>query len=103
MKPHPVTAVLLALALPVLVLVAACAPTPDFGAFPQTAAAPPPSLLPLDDLLAQANAPAVAETRAASLSARAARLRARAALMRGPVNAPETRARLAAAIARGAA
>jgi hypothetical protein len=101
MKPYPVTAALLTLALPMLL--AACAPLPDFGAFPQTSGAPPPSLMPLDDLLAQANTPGVAETRAASLSARAARLRARAALMRGPVNAPETRARLAAAIARGAA
>ena len=87
----------------ILVACVACTPLPDFGAFPQDANAPPPTLLPLDDLLAQANAAPVAEARAASLSARAARLRARAALMRGPVNAPETRARLSAAIARGAA
>jgi hypothetical protein len=86
-----------------LFALAACAPLPDFGAFPEQTRAPPPTLLPLDDLLARANAAPVAEARAASLSARAARLRARAALMRGPVNAPETRARLSAAIARGAA
>ena len=95
------------LAAPVVLLLSACltacAPLPDFAEFPQAAGAAAPALLPLDQLLAAADAPAVAESRAASLTARAARLRARAALMRGPVMDPATRARLAAAISAGRA
>lgn len=88
---------LLALAL------AACTPLPDIAARSEGPAAPPPALLPMDQLLAAAASPAVAEARGQSLSARAARLRARAALMRGPVHEPATRARLAAAISAGRA
>ena len=86
-----------------LVLAASCTPLPDFAAFPEGADAPPPALLPIDQLLAGTDAPAVAETQGQGLSARAARLRARAALMRGPVHDPETRARLAAAVRAGRA
>jgi hypothetical protein len=64
---------------------------------------PPPALLPLDDLVAGLPPPRATDATASNLAARASRLRSRAALMRGPVLAPETRARLAAAIARGAA
>lgn len=84
-------------------LLAACTPLPDFAAFPEGAGAPPPALMPMDQLLAAAATPGVAEARAQNLSARAARLRARAALMRGPVHDPATRARLAAALSAGRA
>lgn len=94
-SPSCILPILLALTL------AGCAPLPDFAAFPETAAAAPPSLMPMDQLLAQAGSAPRAEAAAQSLSARAARLRARAALMRGPVTDPATRARLLAAIHRG--
>jgi hypothetical protein len=83
---------------------AACTQFPQIDALP--APGPdmaPPALLPLEGLLAQAGAPAVAEAAGAALAARAERLRARARLMRGPVLEPETRARLATAIAEGRA
>ena len=89
--------------LPVLVLLAACAQFPDLDALPPDTSLPPPALLPLDDLLAQASAPSVAEAAGTALASRAARLRTRAALMRGPVLDPATRARLAEAIRQGRA
>ena len=94
-SPPRILPILLALVL------AGCAPLPEFAPFPETADAPPPGLMPMDQLLAQAGTAPRAEAASQSLSARAARLRARAALMRGPVNDPVTRARLLAAIHRG--
>ncbi len=83
---------------------AACAQFPQVDALPALGPdAAPPALLPLDGLLAQAEGPAVAEAAGAALLARAERLKARARLMRGPVLEPETRARLATAIAEGRA
>lgn len=81
--------------------IAACAQAPQSGPLPQ-ATGPAPALVPLQDLLAQADGTPVAEPSAAALAARSARLQARAALMRGPVHDPATRARLATAIAAGA-
>ena len=78
----------------------ACAPVP-VGLSQNTSTAPPPPLLPLDTLLATVDAPVATAAVADNLAGRAARLRARAALMRAPVLDPATRARLAAAIARG--
>lgn len=64
-------------------LASACAPLPDLpapaGSLPP--AAPPPSLLPMDDILAQATGAQPADP-GAGLVARAAALRARAARMR---------------------
>lgn len=94
--------------LPVLLAVAlalsACASVPAIDALPPaTSDAAPPALVPIDDLLAQAAGPSVAESAGAALAARAARLKARARLMRGPVLDPDTRAALAEAIAEGRA
>ena len=91
------------LPLLLILVLASCTPLPDFSAFPEASSAPPPSLMPMDQLLAQAAAPNRAEARAQDLSSRAARLRARAALMRGPVADPAVRARLMQAIAAGKA
>lgn len=91
------------LGLALLLAVAACAPIPAVDAFPKAAAMPPPVLLPLDGILAQAAAPSAGAARADGLAARAARLKARANLMRGPVHDPATRVRLAAAIRQGRA
>jgi hypothetical protein len=81
---------------------AACTPLPDIPPIAGNAA-PAPRLLPMDDLLAGVAQPRATADSANALAARAARLRARAGLMRGPVLAPDTRQRLAAAIARGEA
>ena len=91
------------LGLALLLAVAACAPILAVDAFPKAAAMPPPVLLRLDGILAQAAAPSAGAARADGLAARAARLKARANLMRGPVHDPATRARLAAAIRQGRA
>jgi hypothetical protein len=80
----------------------ACTPLPDIPPLAQTGAAPP-VLLPLDTVLAGIAAPRATDDSATALALRAARLQNRARLMRGPVLAPETRARLATAIAQGAA
>ena len=85
-----------------LVLAVACTPLPDIPPM-NNSAGPPPVLVPLDELMASIGAPRATEAASNALAARAARLQARAALMRGPVLDPETRRRLAAAIARGAA
>lgn len=82
--------------LTVLCLLTGCAQFPVIDAAPSSAGGQTPSLVPIDNLLAQADAPAA--DRAAPLPARAARLKARAALMRGPILDPATRERLAAAI-----
>lgn len=84
-------------------VLASCTQIPSVKAFPPYAAAEPPRLLPLDDLLAKAEAPLATEERGADLNSRAARLKARAALMRGPVLQPSTRARLADAVEAGRA
>ena len=91
-----------AILLPLLVALIGCSAPPALTALPASTR-PAPALVPIDTLLAQV-APARATVQVAdNLAARAARLRARAALMRGPIIDPATRARLAAAIARGAA
>lgn len=85
--------------LAALLFLVACAQSLRIDAFPAAAVAAPPTLVPLDRLLAEADtSPA---PRAALLDARAARLKARAALMRGEVLDPATRARLANAIRAG--
>ncbi|MBP9184636.1 MAG: hypothetical protein KBF78_15980 [Fuscovulum sp.] len=91
------------LAAALVALAAGCAALPAPVAYPVAKAAPPPTLLPIGDLLAQAALPQAAADPGGALAARAARLRARAALMRGPVTDTTTRARLAEAIARGRA
>jgi hypothetical protein len=95
-----------ALALPaVLCALAACAGPPalperaGFGGGAQ-GRGPAPVLVPLDGLLAAADAPGRTEAALADLTARAERLRARAAQLRRPVLDAATRARLAAARAR---
>jgi hypothetical protein len=93
------------LSLPVAALVlglAACAPLPA-GPDAELTGLPLPTLLPLDDVLAQAGTVAPTVDPGLALSARAARLKARAALMQGPVHDPATRARLAEAIRQGRA
>jgi hypothetical protein len=81
-------------------LLMACTPFPA-GLSQRTSTAAPPPLLPLDTLLAAVDAPVATAAVADNLAGRAGRLRARADLMRGPVLDAATRARLAAAIARG--
>jgi hypothetical protein len=93
-RPALIAVILCAATLP------ACTPLPD-GLSSRTSTAPPPPLLPLETLLAGVDAPVATDAVADNLASRAARLRARAALMRAPVLDPATRARLAAAIARG--
>lgn len=73
----------------------ACATFPEVDAFPASTNPTPPELVPLDRLLAEADAGKPSAP--VSVADRAARLQARAALMRGPVLDPETRARLDAA------
>lgn len=77
-----------------------CATVPDLGPLP-AAAGPTPQIMPLDQLIAAAQGGRLTAAMGDALVARANRLRARAAAMRGPVHDPATRARLAAAIARG--
>ncbi|MDP2737880.1 MAG: hypothetical protein Q8O82_04010 [Pseudorhodobacter sp.] len=77
-----------------------CATVPDLGPLP-AAVGPSPQILPLDQLIAAAQGGRLTAAMGDALVARANRLRARAAAMRGPVQDPATRARLAAAIARG--
>ena len=93
------------LSLPVAALalgLAGCAPLPA-GPDGASAGLAPPSLMPMDDILAQAGTVAPTADPGVALSARAARLKARAALMQGPVHDPATRARLAEAIRQGRA
>ncbi len=78
----------------------ACTTFPDIPP-PANTTAPAPALLPLATLMAGIAAPRATDASATALATRAARLRARAGLMRAPVLSPETRARLAQAIARG--
>lgn len=80
----------------------ACTSLPDIPPLADTNQ-PAPMLLPLDTVLGAIAAPRATDDSITALAARAARLQARARLMRGPVLSPDTRARLAAAIARGAA
>lgn len=79
-----------------------CATVPDLGPLP-AAVGPTPQILPLDQLIAAAQGGRLTVAMGDALVARANRLRARAAAMRCPVQDPATRARLAAAIARGGA
>lgn len=91
----------LPLFLPLLALLG-CAPFPEIGTLPD-ASSPPPALLPMDAVLAQAPSGRISASTGEALAARAARLQNRARLMKGPVLDPATRARLAAAIAAGKA
>lgn len=84
-------------------LLAACAEIPAIEAFPPAKSAPPPSLLPLDEIFARVQAGPGAEARVDGLNARALRLQNRARMMQGPVHDPATRARLAEAIRSGRA
>jgi len=79
---------------------AACATVPEFGSLTGTVG-PTPQIEPLDQLITAAQGGRLTADLGAALVARANRLRARAAAMRGPMHDPATRARLAAAIARG--
>lgn len=83
----------------VLISLAGCTQFPGIDEMSATRSGPAPTLVPIDTLLAAADAPTPA--RATDLAERAARLKARAALMRGPVLDPATRARLAAAMPTG--
>ncbi|MFN5999078.1 MAG: hypothetical protein ACK47C_13780 [Paracoccaceae bacterium] len=72
---------LLALSLFALAALAACAPFPELDALgPDTG--PPPVLLPMDQLLDQAQSSV--EDQGPALAARAARLKARAAAIEAP-------------------
>ncbi len=75
---------------------------PDIGPLPDASAAAP-SLLPMDQVLAQAPSGRISASTGEALAARAARLKNRARLMQGPVHDPATRERLANAIAAGKA
>lgn len=94
-------------ALPVfllLPLLAACAPFPALETMQADAGpmAPFPALVPLDPVLAQADALGPGQDPAAALQGRAAALEARADALRGPVVDAETRARMQQAAAGGA-
>ena len=78
----------------------ACSPLPDIPPVTESAA-PAPQLVPLDILMAAVPAARATNATGDALAAKAARLQTRANLMRGPVLDPETRRKLAAAIARG--
>jgi hypothetical protein len=86
----------------ILAMGVACTPLPDLPPLAASTAAAP-ALVPLDALLAGIAPPRATDAASAALAARAARLQTRARLMRGPVLNAETRRRLAAAIASGAA
>lgn len=60
----------------------ACAPLPDIATATRTAAAPPPVLVPIDGILAQADAVGTGSAVVVPVNARADRLRARAAALR---------------------
>lgn len=67
-----------------LALLAGCAPLPDPATHGTAALAPPPVLVPLDGILAQADAVGREEILLPSLAARADGLRSRADRMRRP-------------------
>lgn len=88
--------------LALLGLLVGCARFPEVDSRATRAApdAPFPTLLPLDELAARADAPDRAEAAARQVTSRAASLRAQAAALRGTtVLDPATRARLLAALA----
>ncbi|MGB8812995.1 MAG: hypothetical protein WCC57_07400 [Paracoccaceae bacterium] len=87
------------LSLILCLVLAGCAEFPELDVAPTVTGAAAPVILPLDELLATAEAGQITVAVGTSVAARAARLRARAAAMQGPVQDPATRARLAAAIA----
>ena len=82
------------------VMAGACSQPPDIPPLVENAAITP-QLVPLEALLGGLRPPVATDAAVGALAGRAARLRARADLMRGPVLQPETRRRLAAAIAGG--
>lgn len=86
----------------VLAMAGACTPLPDIPP-PAVSDGPAPTLMPMDALLSGIAAPRATDATGDALAARAARLRTRASLMRAPVLDPETRQKLAQAIARGEA
>jgi hypothetical protein len=89
------------LTLVLLAVLSACAgfPEVDEAQAARNAVGATPVLVPLDGLLAQATPGRATAAARDGLAARAAGLRARAAAMHGPVHSPDTRARLAAALA----
>ena len=87
----------LALVLGPVMSLAACAEFPALDATlsPELVGAPPPALVPLGPVIAEARAiPATAQATPANLSSRLAALRARAAGLRGPVIPPAARNRM---------
>ncbi|TMM55114.1 hypothetical protein FDT80_05975 [Sulfitobacter sabulilitoris] len=91
-------------ALPLLIVFAACAactqfPELDRTVSPDAEAADYPALVPIEPLLAQADAAQIdAPATTQALSARVAGLRARAAALRGAVVGDADRARLGSAV-----
>lgn len=80
-----------------LLVMAACAEFPELDGTlsAEQLRAPPPALVPLSPLLAQAAmAPSGGPTAAQTLDPRIAALRARASRLRGPVISPQDRARM---------
>ena len=69
-------------------LVTGCTQFPEVAAMPEDPTPEKPVLLPLDDLIAQDRAPAVAEPAADGLVSQAALLRARAARLRAEAAQP---------------
>lgn len=84
----------------VLALACACTPLPDIPPLANHGG-PAPALMPMAELMSGIAAPRATDAASDALAVRAARLRARAGLMRAPVLNPETRQKLAQAIARG--
>lgn len=83
--------------LALLLALAACAPFPDLTAVAPGVDAPPPALLPIDQVLAAGKIGQLSASSGTALAARAGNLQQRAAAMRGPLLDPATRERLAQA------
>ncbi|MFN3722196.1 MAG: hypothetical protein ACK4VZ_04055 [Paracoccaceae bacterium] len=69
-------------AIAVSLVLAGCSPLPDIAAQTQTLTGPPPVLVPLDGILAQADAVGIGAAAIGPVTARADRLRARADRLR---------------------
>lgn len=72
----------LALLTLISLAIVACAPLPDIGAATNTVPGPPPVLVPIGGILAQADAVSPAAAAVAPVNARAEQLRARAERLR---------------------
>ena len=86
----------------VATLLAGCSDFPELDAAitPTARNAEYPSLMPIDQLVADAQDVQITEQTVTTLKGRAGSLRARAARLRGPIIDSATRARMRAAIAR---